>query len=372
MTCNLPSLGHRVLVSNVSGMASGLRLRWRWWARAPLVAAVALAFLASEVRAQAAKEFYSGRQIRFAIGSAGGGGYDFYSRLVGRFMNRHLPGNPFFVMQNMPGAGGVIVANYLYNIAPHDGSEIGMVARGAATQPLLDPKDRGPRYVATRFNWIGTPQQEVGLLLVRQPSPIKTLADLKTHELILSGTSPVAPTSLYPRMLNRLVGTKFKVIEGYKSSQDSLLAVERGEVEGHSSGSSAAPLRDRIAPWVQSGKVKVLAQIGLARDPEYPDVPLILDLATTAQDRQIMELALTQQLLAWPIVAPPDVPADRVKALRDAFDATMTDADFLAEAGRQKLIINPVSGLAINALLDRAYATAPDVLERVRSLSARE
>jgi tripartite-type tricarboxylate transporter receptor subunit TctC len=266
----------------------------------------------------------------------------------------------------------VIVANYLYNIAPHDGSEIGMVARGAATQPLLDPKDRGPKYVATKFNWIGTPQQEVGLLLVRQPSAIRTLADLKTHELILSGTSSVAPTSLFPRMFNRLFGTKLKVIEGYKSSQDALLALERGEVEGHSSGSSAAPLRERIAPWIKEGKIKVLAQIGLARDPEYPDVPVILDLATTPEERQVMELALTQQLLAWPIVAPPEVPADRVKALRDAFDATMIDSEFLAEAGRQKLVINPVSGAAINELLDRVYATPKELLGRVTSLSGRE
>ena len=177
-----------------------------------------------------------------------------------------MPGNPLFVMQNMPGAGGVIVANYLYNIAPHDGSEIGMVARAASTQPLLDPKDRGPKYVATKFNWIGTPQQEVGLLIVRQPSRIQSIADLKSQELVLGGTSPAAPTSYYPRLMNKLLGTKFKVVDGYKGSQEALLALERGEVEGHSSGSSAAPLRERIAPWIKDGKVKILAQIGLERD----------------------------------------------------------------------------------------------------------
>ncbi len=321
--------------------------------------------------AQSVADFYAGRQAKFFIASAGGGGYDFYARLVGRFMARHIPGNPLFVMQNMPGSGGVILANHLYNVAPRDGSEIGMVARAAGTQPLLDPKDKGPRYDATRFNWIGTPQQEVGLLLVRQSSPIRTLADLKTHELILSGTSPVAPTSLYPRLLNRLLGTKLKVVEGYKSSQDALLALERGEVDGHSSGSAAAPLRERIAPWIKDGKVKILAQIGLARDPDYPDVPLILELATTPAERQVLELVLIQQLMAWPVVAPPDVPADRIEALRRAFDKTMTDPDFLAEAARQKLKINPVSGGKISELLARVYATPKDVLERVVMLSQR-
>jgi tripartite-type tricarboxylate transporter receptor subunit TctC len=338
-----------------------------------LLIAIALPLLnPTAVRAQSVQDFYAGRQVKFVIASAGGGGYDFYGRLVGRFMSRHLPGQPLFVMQNMPGAGGVIAANHLYNVAPRAGSEIAMVARGAATQPLLDPKDRSPRYNAAALNWIGTPQQEVGLLLVRQPSPIRTIADLRTHELILSGTSPIAPTSLYPRVLNRLFGTRLKVIEGYKSSQDALLALERGEVEGHASGSSAAPLRDRIAPWIRDGKVKILAQIGMARDPELPEVPLILDLAVTPAERQIMELVLTQQLMAWPIVAPPALPSTRVRALRAAFDATMQDAEFLAEAARQKLVINPVSGEAINQLLDRVYATPKDVLDRVTSLTGRE
>jgi len=274
-------------------------------------------------------------------------------------------------MQNMPGAGGVIVANYLYNIAPKDGSEIAMVARGAATQPLLEPKDRGPKYVATKFNWIGTPQQEVGLLIVRQPSPIQTIQDLKTKELVVSGTAPIAPTSYYPRLLNKLVGTKFKVVEGYKGSQEALLALERGEVEGHSSGSSSAALRERIAPWIKEGKAKIMAQIGLEKDPEYPDIPLITELATNDGERQVMELVFTQQTMAWPIVAPPAVPPERIKALRDGFDATMTDPDFLAEAAQQKLVINPVSGEKLAALVDRIYATPQELLDRLAGLGGK-
>ena len=220
-------------------------------------------------------------------------------------MSRHLSGNPLFVVQSMPGAAGMISANYLYNIAPRDGSEMGMVGRAVGTQPLLDPKDPGPRYVATRFNWVGTPQQEVGLVLVRTSSPIRTLEDLRTHELVLSGTSAAAPPSFYPRLFNKLLGTRFKVVDGYNSQQAAQLALERGEVDGHSSGSSAAPIRERIAPWIRDGKIRVVAQIGLAHDPEYPDARLILDLARQQTERQILELVLAQQVMAWPVVAPP-------------------------------------------------------------------
>jgi tripartite-type tricarboxylate transporter receptor subunit TctC len=167
------------------------------------------------------------------------------------------------------------------------------------------------------------------------------------------------------------LGTRFKVVEGYKSSQEALLALERGEVDGHCSGSSSAPLRARMEPLVDAGKVKIIAQLGREKDPDYPGVPLILDLAATPADRQVLELAFTQQVMAWPLVAPPGVPADRIKALRDAFEATMRDPDFLAEAVRQKVIINPVSGEKIASLIDRIYAMPKDVLDRVAAVSER-
>jgi tripartite-type tricarboxylate transporter receptor subunit TctC len=331
-----------------------------------LVAAIGV--LPCAAQAQTVEQFYAGKQVKLFVGSSAGTGYDTYARLVGRFMSKHLPGNPLIITPNMPGAGGIIVSNYLYNVAPRDGSEIAMLPRGAATQPLLEPKDAAPKYVATKFNWIGTPQQEVGLLLVRQPSPIKSLEDVKTHVLILASTSSISPSSYYPRVMNRLLGTKFKVVEGYKSSQEALLALERGEVEGHSSGSSSGPLRARIAPWIKEGKVKILAQVGLEKDREYPDAPLIMDLAKTNDDRRVMELVFTQQLMAWPLSAPPDVPADRVKALRDAFDAAMKDPELLAEAARQQLLINPVSGAKITELLERVYKTPQELLDRLNGL----
>jgi tripartite-type tricarboxylate transporter receptor subunit TctC len=321
--------------------------------------------------AEPIEEFFAGRQVKLVLGSAGGGGYESYARLLIPYLSRHLPGHPLIVLQEMPGAAGMVAANYLYNIAHRDGSEIGMVGRGVGIEPLLDPKDPGPRYVAAKFNWIGSPQQEVGLVLTRLPSAIATMQDLKTHELIVSGTTAASAPSYYPRLMNAVLGTRFKVVEGYKSSQEALLALERGEVDGHCSGSSSAPLRARIEPLVAAGKVKILAQIGREKDPDYPDIPLILDLAATPADRQVLELALTQQVMAWPVVAPPGVPAERIKALRDAFEATMTDPEFLAEAARQKIIINPVSGEKIAGLIDRVYASPREVLDRVAALSRR-
>jgi tripartite-type tricarboxylate transporter receptor subunit TctC len=238
-----------------------------------VLCAAATCFLAATARAEPVEEFFAGKQIKFVVGSAGGGGYESYSRLLIPYLSRHLPGHPLFIIQEMPGAAGMVAANYLYNIARHDGSEIGMVGRGVGIQPLLDPKDKAPRYVAAKFNWIGTPQQEVGLVFVRLPSPIVTMADLKSRELIVSGTTSAAAPSYYPRLMNTLLGTRFKVVEGYKSSQEALLALERGEVDGHCSGSSSATLRARMEPLVSAGKVKIIAQLGREKDPDYPDVP---------------------------------------------------------------------------------------------------
>jgi tripartite-type tricarboxylate transporter receptor subunit TctC len=332
------------------------------------MALAALTATATASFGQSVEDFYRDRRIKYILGSAGGGGYDVYTRTVTKYMGKHIPGNPTFVIQNMPGAGGVVAANYLYNVSPRDGSELGMTGRASAIEPLINPSDKSARFVATKFNWIGTPQQEIGILLVWQPSPIETMQDLKKHELTVSSTGRAAATSVYPRLLNNMFGTKFKVIEGYKSSQEGLFALEKGEVAGHSSGGSSAAFRNRVDPWVKEGKAKMLLQVSMEKDPAYPDVPLITEMATNDTERQILELVLIQQVMGRPILAPPGIPADRVKALRDAFDATMKDPEFLAEADRQKLEVNPVGGAHLNELLERVYATPKDVTDRVAEL----
>jgi tripartite-type tricarboxylate transporter receptor subunit TctC len=338
------------------------------------MAVVALAAMSAftATYGQSVEEFYKDRRIKYILGSAGGGGYDVYTRTITKYMGKHIPGNPTFVIQNMPGAGGVVAANYLYNVSPRDGSELGMTGRASAIEPLMNPADKSAKFVATKFNWIGTPQQEIGMLLIWQPSPIKTLDDLKKYELTVSSTGRAAATSVYPRLMNNMFGTKFKVIEGYKSSQEGLFAMEKGEVKGHSSGGSSAAFRNRVDPWVKEGKVKIMLQIGMEKDLDYPNVPLITDMATNDAERQILELVLVQQVMGRPVLAPPDVPADRVKALRDAFDATMKDKAFLAEAHKQKLEVNPVGGAQINKMLDHVYATPKEVTNRVAELLAKD
>src|SRR5262245_55671015 len=194
-----------------------------------------VAFLATSLpvaaSAQSGKDFYQGKRVRLIVGSAAGGAYDSFARAMVRHLGQHLPGNPGFVIENMPGGGGLLSSNYLYNIAPRDGLVIGMVERGAAIDPIINAKLGRSRFDSRKFNWIGSPTQELGLVIVRQPSPIRTFDDLKAIQLIVSSTSHTAPTSVYPRVLNNLFGTKFKVVEGYKSSREALIALERGEVE---------------------------------------------------------------------------------------------------------------------------------------------
>jgi tripartite-type tricarboxylate transporter receptor subunit TctC len=339
--------------------------RLRGWLALGGVLAAALPLPAS---AQSVDDFYRGKRIRLIVGSDAGGAYDAFARALVRHWSGYIPGHPGFVVENMPGGGGLLSANYLYNIAPRDGLVLGMVERGSAMDPIVHGDVGRARFDPRKFNWLGSPTQETGLMVVRQPSPIKTVEDLKQEALIVSSTTHTAPTSVYPRVLDRLFGMKFRVIEGYKSSREALLAVDRGEVEGHVSGASSGILRAQIEPWIRAGKVKIIMQLGLSRDPAYPDAALVTDLARTPRERDILALMFAQQVMAYPLVAPPGSPADRVEALRNAFDATVKDADFLADARGQNLQLRPVAGSAIEDLLARAYATPPDILASLAAL----
>ncbi|MBX9739145.1 MAG: hypothetical protein K2X62_03690, partial [Beijerinckiaceae bacterium] len=213
-----------------------------------------------------------------------------------------------------------------------------------------------------------SPQQEIGLLIVRTSSGVKTVADLKTKEITTSSTSRNSPSSIYPRLLNAIYGSKLKVIEGYDGSQSALLAIERAEVDAHISGGSSAAFRARFQPWEKNGTARVVLQLGMERDAEYKDVPTALEIATTPGDRRIFEMAFVEQVMGRPFVLPPGVPQDRIDALRKAFDATMKDKDFLAEAQKQGMEIDPVSGARINELLDQVYSAPAEVATRVRDL----
>jgi tripartite-type tricarboxylate transporter receptor subunit TctC len=335
----------------------------------PSAAAAVALLLSGAAHAQSVADFYKGKRVDLVTSGSVGGGYDLYARILARHMPRHIPGNPTITVKNMVGAEGVKAANFLYSIAAQDGSVIGGLQRNNGVMRLYDPDNAGIQFDARKFHWLGSPQQEVGLFVLSTKTGVRTVEDLKTHEVTVSSTARTAPTSVYPRMLNALYGAKIKIIEGYDGSQSGLLAIERGEVDGNVSGGSSASFRARFNPWIKAGKAMVVLQMGMARDPEYPNAPTALEIVTDPSAKQLFEIAFTEQVMGRPFLLPPGVPADRVKALRAAFDATMKDKVMLDEAKKQKVEIDPVSGEQINALLERAFSTPPDVIAHLREIA---
>jgi tripartite-type tricarboxylate transporter receptor subunit TctC len=325
------------------------------------IVAVTLSAGTATASAQTVEQFYKAKRVDLVTSASIGGGYDQYARLLAKHMPRHIPGEPSITVKNMVGAEGLKAANFLYTIAAQDGSVIGGLQRNNGVARFYDPDNSNIQFDARKFHWLGSPQQEVGLFVLATKTGVKTVEDLKTHEVTVSSTARNAPTSIYPRLLNALYGSKIKVIEGYEGSQSGLIAIERGEVDGNVSGGSSAAFRARIAPMLNSGQAQVVALMGMRRDPDYPNAPTAIDMMADPDSKRLFEIAFTEQVMGRPFLLPPGVPADRVKALRAAFDATMNDKAFLDDAASQKVEIDPVSGEEINALLDRVYAAPPDV-----------
>lgn len=322
-----------------------------------------------EAHAQTAGDFYKGKQITMITSASVGGGYDQYARILAKHMPRFIPGNPTILVQNMPGADGIRAANYLYNVAAKDGSVIGGLARNNGVIKFYDPENTSVQFDARKFIWLGSPQQEIGLFVLRTEKGTKTIDDLKRIEVTSSATARNSPASIYARMLNTLYGTKIKTVDGYAGSQDALLAVERNEVDAHISGGSSAAFRARIGPMLKEGKAKIALQMGMTRDPEYPDVPTAIEIMPTAEGRQLFEIAFAEQVMGRPFVLPPGVPEDRVKVLRNAFDSALKDSELLNEAKAQKMEIDPVSGEAINALLDRVYSAPSELAKKLSEMA---
>jgi tripartite-type tricarboxylate transporter receptor subunit TctC len=304
-------------------------------------------------------------QVNVVIGYPPGAIYDVYGRIVARHIGKHLPGNPSVVVQNMPGAGSLRAANYLYSVAPKDGSTIGLFARGIAMQPLLDTQ--GVQFDAQKFNWIGSTSDEVSVVIASAAKPFKTIEDARAREMVVSASGSGADSVIFPYILNGVIGTKFKVITGYPGNADMLLAVERGEADGNA-GTSWISLVSIKPDWVRDKKINVLLQIASKKHVDLGHVPLALDLARNDTDRKVLELIFSRQGMAYPFVAPPDVPAERVAGLRKAFDATMKDPEFLAEAKRQSLDINPVPGEEIAGIIRKVYASPSDIIARAKAV----
>ena len=312
-------------------------------------------------RAQSAAEFYRGKSIELDIGYSVGGGYDLYARLIARRLGQHVPGNPTVVPKNMEGAGSLRLANYLYAAAPRDGTVIGAISRGAAFDPLLN--EQGARFDASKFSWIGSANNEVSVCVALTSSGISKFDDLFAKPLTIGSTGAGDDTYQFPALVNAVLGTKFKIITGYPGGNDVSLALERGEVQGRC-GWSWSSIKTTRPNWVRNKRIIVLVQMSLSKHPDLPDVPLIMDLAKTDEQRQIFKMIFARQTMGRPYAAPPGLPADRLAALRKAFMDTMPDKDFLDEAEQSKFEINPVSGQELEALVKEVYRTPPEVAKK--------
>jgi tripartite-type tricarboxylate transporter receptor subunit TctC len=324
-----------------------------------------LAAMLGVAQAQSPAEFYSGKTIDLEIGYSAGGGYDLYARLIARHLGGHVPGNPRVAPKNMPGAGSLLLGNWLYAAAPRNGTAIGAISRGAAFDPLLG--ERGAQFDASKLNWLGSANDEVSVCVALPNSGVTKIDDLLTKSLTIGSTGVGDDTYQFPALMNAMFGTKFKIIPGFAGSEQLTQALERGDVQGRC-GWSWSSLKATRPDWVADKKVVVLVQISLSKHADLPDVPLVLDLAKTEQQRQILKLIFARQVMGRPYVAPPDVPKDRVAALRQGFLDTMKDETFLAEAGEGKFEINPVSGQRLQTLVEEIYQTPPELAKQAAAL----
>jgi tripartite-type tricarboxylate transporter receptor subunit TctC len=310
-------------------------------------------------------DFYRGKTIELDIGTSVGGGYDAYGRMLARYINRYIPGNPTIVPKNMEGAGSMRLANFLYNAAPKDGTAFGTINRGTGFDPLLGNKSG--QFDATKFNWIGSTNNEVSVCVAWHTTGIATFADALTHELVVGATGPSADTYQFPKITNAVLGTRFKIITGYPGGNDVDLAMERGEVQGRC-GWSWTSVKSLRRSWLEKKQINILYQMGLSKHRDLPDTPLVVDLAKTDEQRAILKLIFARQVMAWPFVAPPGVPKERVEILRRAFTDTMKDKDFLADADKAGLEITPVSGEEIQKLVQEIYDTPAAVVQKTTAM----
>jgi len=311
--------------------------------------------------AQAPAEFYKGRTVELYIGYSVGGGYDVYARLLARHMGRQIPGDPVIAPKNMPGAGSLTLANWLYAAAPRDGSVFGTIGRGIAFDPLLGTQ--GTKFTATAFGWLGSANDEVSVCAAWGKSGITKFEDLYARPVFIGGTGAGADTDLFPKAMNSILGTKMKLVTGYPGGNDITLAMQRGEVEARC-GWSWSSIKSGHAQWVNDGTIRLLVQLSLAKHPDLPEVPLIMDLVKTPEQRAILRLVFARQVMGRPFLAPPGLPPARLALLRRAFMATIKDAAFLAEAEKIKLEITPVGGEAVQQLVAEMYATPPDIVRQ--------
>jgi len=333
-----------------------------WRVRAVTRTAVCLAALLATGPAPA-QDFYAGRQIALVVGSAAGGGYDLLGRLMARHITRHIPGHPTMIVQNMPAAGSLAAANHVFRVAPKDGTVIGLMQRGVLLAPINNPG--AVQYELAKFNWLGSLNSETGVVFAMSTAPHKRTEDLFERELIVGANSNVDP-ELSPKIYNALIGTRFKIVTGYTGTTGIALAMERGEVQGIADWSWSS-VNNQKPDWLKEGKIVALLQGSLERHKELPNLANALDFVRTDTDRRVMQLYFTQKTVARPVLAPPDVPAERIAILRAAFARLTSDHEFLADAERSKLEAGPIDGEAVDAVIRMITTAPPEVVARFKA-----
>lgn len=332
-----------------------------------LAVSVGLALASSGAQAQSAADFYKGKTLNLIISSSAGGGYDMLSRSIARHLPKHIPGAPIVAARNMPGAGGIIATKHLYTVAPKDGLTIGGVQNNTPFEPLLGTKEAD--YDPRRFNWLGSPSFETALVIAWHTVPVNTVDDLRKREITVASSGANSTPSFFTRLLNDLLGTKMRIVVGYPGQNEAFAAMEREEVDGYPSIFWSAIMTTK-PDWMRDKKIKALVQYGPEKEAAVGPVPSVSDFLTKEEDKQLLQAAIAPLALGRPFLMPPDVPADRVKLMQDAFAATFADKEFLAEADRLRLGVNvPRSAQQVKEIVEKAYASPQSIITRLQKIA---
>jgi tripartite-type tricarboxylate transporter receptor subunit TctC len=345
-------------------MFSGRTPSGRTLTAAAVLAALACAVAPNRADAQSVEQFYKGKTINLYIGFAPGGSYDLFGRMVARYMGKYIPGNPTIVPQNMPGAGSFKAANYMYSVAPKDGTALGEISQTAPLEEAL--KNPGVQYKSNEFSWIGRATSNIEVQVLWHTAKAKTIKDVLTNETSVASTGPGSPSDGYPRLLNGLLGTKFKIIAGYPGSTDGLLAMERGEVDG--ALTSWNTMKTARANWLKEKKAFLLVQYVAERSPEIPDVPAVVELGKTPAEKQVLATYASGGDIGRSFLTTPGVPAERVAALRKAFSDMVKDKALLGEIDKMKADFFPLEGEKLQKLVADTVNVPPEVVSRMREL----
>jgi tripartite-type tricarboxylate transporter receptor subunit TctC len=332
----------------------------------PILALAAAASL-GQAQAESVEEFYHGKQINLVIGTSPGGDYDLRGRMLARYMGKYTPGNPSIIPRNMPAGVGLQAANWLYSVAPKDGTSLHMVMQNMPMHQVLG--GQGVQFDTARFNWIGNTTNSPNTVATWHTTSVRTIEDARKKEVIVGAPGTATASVYYPMVMNALLGTKFKIIAGYPGGNDVNLAMERGEVGGRGSNSWASWVSTK-PDWIKEHKVFMLVQIGMARHPDMPDVPLLTELATNEEDRAVLRFMSADTAFSRALATTPDVPADRLEALRRAFDAAMKDPDLVAEAAKAKRDLSADTGEEVQKVVVELINTPPEIVERTKAILA--